>query len=168
LPELRGAPIAVRFLPELRVYRGKLHSNQHLGRAVHAASHIRKREMILDRSLNRQRKEFERILIHELFHFVWARLGNPARQSYLELIAREESQRARGELGWSAALAKQAERRGLRDRIWRDYVCESFCDTAAWMYSGMRVHDEFTLAIRFKRARRAWFRERFDGQAVLI
>src|SRR3977135_1471856 len=105
-------------MPELRVYRGKLDSNQHVGQAVHAASHLRKREIVVDRSLNGQRKEFERILIHELFHFVWARLGNPARASYSELIDREQSRRARGELGWSAELAKQAARRGTRHRIW--------------------------------------------------
>jgi hypothetical protein len=168
LPELRGAPIDVRFLPELHVSRGKLYSNQDVGNAVHAASYIRRREMVLDSSLNRRRREFERVLIHELFHFVWARLGNPARQSYSELIAREGLQRARGELGWSAEFAKRAARRDTRDRNWRNYLCESFCDTAAWMYSGIRVHDEFTLAVRFRRARGAWFQDYFEDRAVLI
>ena len=32
-----------------------------------------------------------------------------------------------------------------RTRRWREYCCESFCDTAAWMYSGVERHEEFTL-----------------------
>jgi hypothetical protein len=44
-----------------------------------------------------------------------------------------------------------------RTRRWREYCCESFCDTAAWLYSGMRRHPEFALAAQFSAPRRAWF-----------
>jgi hypothetical protein len=52
-------------------------------------------------------------------------------------------------------------------RQWREYVCESFCDTAAWLYGGLRTHDEFTLSPRFRRRRAAWFRQTFDGRVIL-
>ena len=41
---------------------------------------------------------------------------------------------------------------------WRDYLCESFCDTAAWIYSGVRRHPEYTLAARHRDRRAEWFR----------
>jgi hypothetical protein len=41
--------------------------------------------------------------------------------------------------------------------LWREYCCESFCDTAAWLYSGVQVHSEFTLAGRYRHRRRVWF-----------
>ncbi len=66
----------------------------------------------------------------------------------------------RGELGWSAEWRKDALQSGdvrLRTRHWREYCCESFCDTAAFLYSGVRRHPEFTLAARFRGRRRAWF-----------
>ncbi|MEP6962265.1 MAG: hypothetical protein ABI995_09305, partial [Acidobacteriota bacterium] len=46
----------------------------------------------------------------------------------------------------------------IRDRKpkWRHYACESLCDTAAWAYSGLRSHDEFTLAMKERRRRQAW------------
>jgi hypothetical protein len=53
-------------------------------------------------------------------------------------------------------------------RAWRDYVCESFCDTAAWLYSGVRRHPEFTLAPRFRERRAAWFEAAFAGRAIRI
>ena len=42
-------------------------------------------------------------------------------------------------------------------RRWSEYACESFCDTAAWLYAGAGEHAEFTLAARWSEARRAWF-----------
>ena len=80
---------------------------------------------------------------------------------------REEwKQRARGELGWSA----ESRKRVLFERwrcaqpappAWRDYLCESFCDTAAWIYSGVRRHPEYTLAARHRNRRAEWFRAVF-------
>jgi hypothetical protein len=39
----------------------------------------------------------------------------------------------------------------------REYCCESFCDSAAWLYSGIERHAEFTLPARSRRRRQAWF-----------
>lgn len=107
----------------------------------------------MDADLTRHRGEFQRILTHELFHFVWVRLGNTRRKSWQLLIEAEVNAKARGELGWSAEWRKQTGRRS--GRPWRDYLCESFCDTAAWFYS-RRSHREFTLAPRFRERRARW------------
>jgi hypothetical protein len=127
---------------------------------VFAGSFLRKREIVLDAELIEDASERARILIHELFHFVWLRLGNPARASWSGLLEKELTSRARGELGWSSAWRKLAHR---TDRQWREYICESFCDTSAWMYAGLDVHDEFTLARRWRLARRRWFEARFTA-----
>jgi hypothetical protein len=87
-------------------------------------------------------------------------LGNPRRWSYEDLLDAELAAHARGELGWSAEWRKcslGAAHRRNRSRLWREYCCESFCDSAAWLYSGCRVHEEFTLAPRFRSRRRDWF-----------
>ena len=97
--------------------------------------------------------EFQRILIHELFHFVWVRLGNPRRGAWQNLIETELNRLAPGELGWSAEWRKQAGKRS--GRAWRDYLAESFCDTAAWFYT-RQDHGEFTLAKRFRARRARW------------
>ncbi len=149
-----------------------MYSKRPGGQPVYAASFIRKRKMILDLELRRKRGELARIVAHELFHFVWVRLGNPARGSYLDLLKQEWREHAQGELGWSAELRKTRLRaraaRDLRVRRWRDYACESFCDTAAWLYSGLRAHSEFKLAARYRRRRAEWFRATFSGRAIPI
>ena len=77
---------------------------------------------------------------------------------------------AAGELGWSAEWRKDkltradARRRTLR---WRRYACESFCDTAAWLFAGLRKHDEFTLAGRARRLRRQWFTHSLRAGVIL-
>jgi len=146
LPPVEGAPVHLRKAPGLRDRHG----------AVHAGALLQARSIAFDCTL----KEFPRILVHELFHFVWLRAGNPVRRSYEELVRREWRARARGELGWSAQWRKRAlDPRDIesRSRRWREYCCESFCDTASWLYSGAGGHEEFTLAVRFRAARRAWF-----------
>ena len=147
LPPLAGAPIGL--FPAQGLRDG--------GREVHAGSFLRKRSIVF----NCRDGEFTRVCVHELFHFVWLRLGNHRRRSYEELLRKERAAGARGELGWSAEWRK----RGLagadvqaRSRLWREYCCESFCDTAAWTYSGIRRHEEFTLARRFRERRREWFK----------
>ena len=68
---------------------------------------------------------------------------------------------ARGELGWSAEGRKSAldpADCAQRTRAWREYVCESFCDTAAWFFSVQTEHPEWTLARKHRQARRRWFR----------
>ncbi len=128
--------------------------------SMHAASFVPRRHIVLDRDLLR-RRDLARILYHEVFHFVWARLGNPLRLSYEAMIRREWAEGARGELGWSAesrkrSLAPAEVRR--RSRRWADYACESFCDSAAWLCLGARRrHQEWTLKPRFRERRRRWF-----------
>jgi len=117
---------------------------------------LRARRILLDCSAT----EFRRIFVHEVFHFVWPRLGNPARWSYEDLLRGEWSSGARGELGWSAEWRKRSLSRANgvppRNRPWREYCCESFCDTAAWLYSGVKEHEEFTLAACFRQRRQEW------------
>ncbi len=171
LPDLKGRAIGIRFLPALSAGSRKLYSNRSYGQPVYAGTFIRKRRIVLDLELAGKRNELARILTHELFHFAWARMGNPKRWSYENLLRREWKQRARGELGWSAELRKSslsshAPRNGHPK--WRDYACESFCDTAAWLYSGISRHPEFTLAERHRRLRADWFRDIFQGRQIPI
>lgn len=145
LPPLEGRPIRV-------VVRASL--GPHL-----AATSIPRRVIYLDRQVFRRRGEFERILVHELFHFVWVRLANAARRDWERLLAAEISRRVPGELGWSAEWRKaKLTPAQIRSRApaWRRYVCESFCDTAGWLYSGLAHHSEFSLRASCRRRRRAW------------
>ena len=128
------------------------------GHEAHAATFIPQRLILLDEKLRRQPKARERILVHELFHFVWVRLGNPRRRAWEELLQTELRERARGETGWSAEWRKRELRptdTADRSRRWREYACESFCDTAAWMFSGNPR--ECTLGHRRRADRSAWF-----------
>ena len=172
LPALQGRAIRIRFLPDLRAGRDKLYSQCPYGQPVYAASFIRRRSIVLDLELRQRSRELARILVHELFHFVWVRLGNPVRSSYLALLQKEWKQHARGELGWSAETRKARLRSGRscahRQQQWRDYACESFCDTAAWLYSGLRRHPEVTLAARHRTRRAEWFRATFRGPGIPI
>ncbi len=171
LPKADGKHIRVRFLPNLHTHRGRLVSHE-AGQQIHGACDIRKRIIVLDSGLRAHPPELRRILVHELFHFVWANLGNPTRKSWVDLIEKEWERRARGELGWSAEYRKDALRAipaaERNPRYWREYLCESFCDTAAWLYSEVKTHEEFTLAPRFTKARAAWFRESFQSRKLSI
>jgi hypothetical protein len=160
-PQLSGAPIRVTWRPDLRNWRGKLRSGPGPGQPVHAAAFLRERRIVLDSELPRKPKDLSRILIHELFHFAWLRLSNEKRRSWENLLAAERAAGARGELGWSAQWRKDlltAPDLKNRSRRWREYACESFCDTAAWLYSSAKSHQEFSLAPRFSSRRRTWFR----------
>jgi hypothetical protein len=155
LPPLEGGPLVIESARGLRSH----------GHAVHAASFLRERRIVFDCT----HAEFPRIFVHELFHFTWLRAGNPARFAWEALIRRELRAGAGGELGWSAEwrkLALAARDRQSRGRRWHEYCCESFCDTAAWLYSGGPRHPEFTLAARFRAARRAWFHETFANRRL--
>ena len=146
MPPLRGRPIEVRYQRE----------SAH----VHAGSFLRERRISLDPSLRADEREFGRILVHEIFHFVWLRLGNARRLSFEALMEEEWRCGTGGELGWSAEWRKAALRRHdveRRSKAWRLYCCESFCDTAAWLFAGAGRHDEFTLDGRARRLRRSWF-----------
>ena len=131
-----------------------------------AGASIPRRLILLDAAVLARRGEFERILIHELFHFVWVRLSNQKRVAWEQVLTGELRARVKGELGWSAEWRKEIlTRADLRHRTpkWRRYACESFCDSAAWMFAGLRAHDEFTLAAAPRRERRRWFTEQFSA-----
>jgi hypothetical protein len=156
-PPLSGASIRLESAPGLRDRRGD----------VHAGAFLRERRI----ALNCSGSEFARVFVHELFHFVWLRAGNPARLAFEDLLQREHRSHARGELGWSAEWRKSelapSDLR-LRTRRWREYCCESFCDSAAWLYSGTGSHEEFTLRTLFRQRRRDWFLKTFAGRRVSI
>jgi hypothetical protein len=171
---LEGRPIRLRFRPALVAWRGKLYSRRAAGEAIHAGTDIPRRIVTLDSELTKQPSELARILIHEVFHFAWVRLGNPQRASYATLLSDEFHRGARGELGWSAEYRKLDLVRecGREDGVaahpkWREYVCESFCDTAAWRYSNIAEHDEFSLRPRYCKGREKWFAERFTNVPIL-
>ena len=168
LPGFEGPSISVSFLPALSAGSRKLYSNRDVGQPVYAATFIRKRKIVFDRELESKPNEMARILAHELFHFAWVRLGNPARRSYEAVLRREWKQHARGELGWSAESRKAALPRNPPVAKWRAYVCESFCDSAAWLYSGVKRHGEFTLAERHRKRRAEWFRATFRDRGIQI
>jgi len=120
------------------------------GTPVHAASFIRRREIVLETALL-QKHDLPLILVHELFHFVWVRLGNTKRAEYAALLAEELRLGARGELGESSAVRKEIAVSS------RDYVCESFCDTAAWLYAPSSKSRPVRLALRWQNKRKDWF-----------
>lgn len=150
LPSINGRPVRLEIRPALADRHG----------SVHAGAFLRERRIAFDADLAADRAEFARIFIHEIFHFVWLRLGNPRRWSYEALLRAEIRSHARGELGWSAEWRKgalQTRDAVHRTRRWREYACESFCDTAAWIFSGVAAHAEYTLAARYRTRRRQWF-----------
>ena len=157
LPLVWGAPIRVQVARGLRDARGP----------VHAGAFLRERRI----AFNCTGKEFPRIFAHELAHFVWLRLGNTARWSWEKMLRAELRRGANGELGWSAEWRKKKLRPAQirsRARPWREYCCESFCDTAACLYSGVKGHPEFTLAGKYRRSRRQWFGENVATRRLSI
>lgn len=149
--------------PQARSPRAENRSAQRLPEPF-AASYIPERYIVLERALFRRRIELGRILYHELGHFLWPRLGHRRRRRFQESIRRELRERVRGELGYSAEVRKASLSAGRRPggsrqahaRQLRDYFCESFCDTGAYVLLGgaRRVnHSEFTLS-RAARERR--------------
>lgn len=157
-----GAPLRLAWAGPLRACRGKLRFGGGPGQPIHAASFLRERRMVLDEDLKSDPGELARIALHEIFHFVWIRLNNAERRRWEQLLAEETAAGARGELGWSAEMRRNALRREdlrRRTRRWREYVCESFCDSAAWAFGTLRSHSEFTLPVRFRPARRRLLRD---------
>ncbi len=171
LPELAGRSVRISMLPALSVCRGKLLSREERGQQVHASSFIRERRIVLDTELLARPAEWVRILAHELFHFAWVRLPNRVRRSWESVLEAELRSCARGELGWSSDLRKSkltAADREARTRRWREYACESFCDTAAWLYAGRARHGEYTLAEARRMKRKAWFRNLMAAGRIYI
>jgi hypothetical protein len=167
LPALTGSPIFVSSKRSLTAFRGRLLSGTpRRGTPVHAASFIRKRTIILELELLDDIPRFCLILVHELFHFVWPRLARAERTAFERLLIGEIKEGARGEVGESAAVKKRellAEDLADATWAWRDYVCESFCDTAASLYGNPAEHDDFTLAKRWWKKRSGWFGQTFSG-----
>jgi hypothetical protein len=167
LPPLDGLPIRLFWRTSMRAWRGRLLSGDGPGMEVHAASYIRRRRLVLDRSLLDNQAELARIVIHEIFHFAWVRLSNADRRAWESVLRSELDRRARGELGWSSEVRKEDLPAGAarqRTRRWREYACESFCDTAAWMLGGLARHPEFTLKPAFRARRARWLAELFRHQ----
>jgi len=167
----QGRSVEVTFRSSLSAWRGRLLTGQSKGRPVHAATFLRQRRIVLDCALLEDPVELSRILAHELFHFAWIRLGNPCRRSWEALLLAEFQARARGELGWSAEHRKRiltSSDQRHRTIRWREYICESFCDSAACFQAGVRSHAEFTLAPRFLRIRRIWFQQLLAGGKISI
>lgn len=126
---------------------------------MHAAAFIRKRRVVLEDALLQRPAKLRLIFVHEVFHFVWARFGNRARNEFSAILRNEFENRARGELGESSGVKKHNFFRRVPEstsREWREYVCESFCDTAAWFYCGRRLSGEATLAARWRNLRSRW------------
>jgi hypothetical protein len=133
------------------------------GNAADAATYIRERVIVLDRELAGD--DHRRVLCHELFHFVWVRLGNPRRLAWETLLAEEWNARARGETGWSAEWRKKklsASDVADRTRKWREYCCESFCDTAAWLFASNE--SELTLSRKWRVGRKTWFARHIEAE----
>jgi hypothetical protein len=157
LPAMSGQPVRIQKASGLRDRHGP----------VHGAAFLRRRSIRLDCT----RAEFPRILVHELFHFVWFRAGNPPRHAFEGLLREEWRAGATGELGWSAEWRKdRLTPRDVRTRTrrWREYCCESFCDSAAWLYSGLDRHPEFNLPRHFRQERAAWFRKTLETEQLSI
>ncbi len=137
---------------------------------MHAATFLRARRMTLETELLSSGGELLRIFTHELFHFAWPRLGNPRRARWEQVLFQERREGARGEAGWSSDWRKRALTDGdvkTRARLWKDYVLESFCDSAAWLYAGISQHPEFTLAARFLARRRRWFASELSSSLTI-
>ncbi|MBV9676877.1 MAG: hypothetical protein JO185_11120 [Acidobacteriaceae bacterium] len=155
-----GNPIYFDLRRSLTAHRGKLLFGAGTGTPVHAAAFIRQRTVVLETGLLSEAERLRLVLIHEVFHFVWVRLNNCQRRDFADLLIDEMRGRARGEMGESSGLKKQLVQDraslGLSSRLWRDYVCESFCDSAAALYSGVAANEHFTLAERWAKRRYQW------------
>jgi hypothetical protein len=153
-----GAPVAIGYRTNLR---------DTAGNPAHASTSIRRREILLDPSLKKKLPQHRRIMLHEYFHFVWVRLGNPRRAAWETFLKSEWEAGVRGEAGWSAEWRKQnlsPKDVAARSRQWREYCCESFCDTAALAYGIDADRSEVTLSARRQEARAEWFAQTFRGR----
>lgn len=162
-----GSPISFDVRPQLTAHRGKLLSGAGLGVPVHAAAFIRQRIVVLEMDLFSRPEQLRFILVHEIFHFVWVRLSNGQRRAFISLLADEMQSRARGEIGESAGVKKRLLQKNASSdspsRLWRDYACESFCDSGAAFFSGAAVNEHCTLADRWVKRRYTWLLRTGEG-----
>jgi hypothetical protein len=168
LPLNPSSPVQLAFLPDLTVRRGELLSGAATGTPVYAAAFLRQRRIVLEAGLLSDPAVLRFIFVHELFHFVWMRLGNPIRVEYSGLITHEIKRRVRGELGESSAVKKaalgKAPQHSLPAAVWREYVCESFCDSAGSLFAGPPVHEGPRLGKTWTAIRKEWFEEKLAGE----
>ncbi len=120
LPHLRGEPIWLSVKPQLTAHRGKLLSKTPgKGVAVHAASFIRLRRIVVAEELLSTSDIFRLIVAHELFHFAWVRLGNPL-AAIVRLLTRRGnpsgSSGRNGGIGRGSKVAVARKLAGLRLR----------------------------------------------------
>lgn len=138
---------------------------------MYAGSFLRRRSIVLEQQMVKTPRVLERIFVHEVFHFVWSKLSRPLRDSYAELIRAEFRRSVKGELGWSAESMKMAltpEDVAEASRKWKDYLCESFCDTAGWMYGRASRYTEMTLDRKSRDLRRSWVEQHLEGRALAV
>jgi hypothetical protein len=125
---------------------------------------------VLEQQMVKTPRVLERIFVHEVFHFVWSRLNRSLRDSYADLVRAELARSVKGELGWSAEsmkmnLAPEDVESGTRR--WKDYLCESFCDTAGWLYGSAARYSEMTLDRKSRELRRKWFEQHLESRSAL-
>ena len=157
----RLPPLKLAIAERLSAFRSQLFINQiptpgknRPEGHTHAASFIPERYIVFRRELFHRRVELGRIAYHEFCHFVWPRLGNPKRRRFASLLEQELREGVAGEFGYSAEGRKKElpERKAagvpVSPRRWRDYVCESFCDTGSFVLLGSErraKHSEYSL-----------------------
>jgi hypothetical protein len=160
LIEFTGEPIPIEFRSNLRAGRDE----------VHASTHLHRRLILLDIALLKNPRERDRILAHEIFHFVWWK-APLLRAAYSALIQEELSAGATGEMGWSAEWRKVALKRNdvqQHSGRFRDYLCESFCDTCACFLLNIKRHPEITLRAKFRGTRGNFFAANLAGRRLKI
>jgi hypothetical protein len=166
LPHLVEKELRIIAHPQLTDYRGKLLSGYpDLGTEIYAAAFIRQRLIVLESALLRQPELLKVILTHEVFHFVWVRLSNKARREFSTILRAEMKGAARGELGESSSIKKSElhprDHMKPGSKRWKEYVCESFCDTAAWLYSESEQAPKRAPGKQWRMIRQGWFLKNF-------
>ena len=154
------APIQMEISPELSVQGRLLLVSEAKGTPVHAATFLRDRRIVIETQLLSDYSALRFVLAHELLHFSWLRLGNTLRSQFAGLLQREVQSRAAGELGDSSSVAKERWKlRPASSQLWKNYVCESFCDTGAALY--FAAPKAAQLALRWLQRREHWFAQSY-------
>ncbi len=91
-----------------------------------------RREIVFDADLLSHAPDFVNIVAHEIYHFVWRRLGNRERKDWSLLLGGEKRPT---HAGLSSQLRYEAWRESGGERHWSAYLCEAFCDSAAALTS---------------------------------